>query len=565
MMLLLVMILMTTTLPIGMTFGFDASTTTTTDNNHVYSTNNKLLPFPQTFSSSLKQMEEMKERIAQIQREEHIRYLIAKYPKSQSSNGEYSNLLLPSENTLNSWINVFSLFGDSLQNFKKPLIYQLLENYNIHEEDLENPGTYKYNPSIPISVQNMLDLFLYGKMNSERWNERSLQQTPLEDYSLDTMESSSLQSPPSPPSLQQHFTEKLRNDLRHAGASDETIHTILEQVHSEISSRKIQLSNSSAPANNCDKRSVYVGYDSITYVCNGTVVSKQVYENITSNNTNNITCYTNTTAVYACICPLDKVGSDCKSTRKFQCSATMLTPILNCTKSTIQYGGISLDGDFPCLIVNSTDLLAFSFRMKCQFTEKPDFLTTNSNLTDSMNVTIISTNQNTTIGEIRNSFKYFFKSSSVIGNDTDKNPSFALYTPISKNFTIKFYNFNRLSDSRGMVNKKLDRGEYYVGNETIYFPLFQPSTLPSEFFAGQRLYGEVGYLPNEVDGLQVMSFIKIFIDFEDRKVPEYVDYTNLIIGIVVPFGSILVISILVTIIGVCYYKKMKEKSFLKAE
>nr|CAG4713072.1 unnamed protein product [Naegleria fowleri] len=116
-----------------------------------------------------------------------------------------------------------------------------------------------------------------------------------------------------------------------------------------------------------------------------------------------------------------------------------------------------------------------------------------------------------------------------------------------------------------MVNKKLDRGEYYVGNETIYFPLFQPSTLPSEFFAGQRLYGEVGYLPNEVDGLQVMSFIKIFIDFEDRKVPEYVDYTNLIIGIVVPFGSILVISILVTIIGVCYYKKMKEKSFLKAE
>ncbi|EFC41681.1 predicted protein [Naegleria gruberi] len=482
----------------------------------------------------------------------HIKRLIEKYPKQDPT----TNYILDQDHTFESWTNVFSLFKQEFSNFNKPLLNHLLEKLAIQVEDPDSPGEFKFNKYIPESLQKSLDLYLFGKIYVE--------ENTLEGSNSDI------------------FITKLNNVLNNIQNSinENTIMNTNSNEYDNINDinnindnnydndnfemnelkRGIQETNSTKPKNNCDKRSIFVQYETPYYTCNGTIVSFNQYEKYINDVNSTMECYTNTTIHYACICPLEKTGDYCKNVRKFDCKSTMLTPIPQCQKPPIHYGGISLDGDFPCHVMDkSSEAVPFSFLLNCSFAEDPDWKTINSNLTNNSTVTIVSNGQKTTVGSIRNKFTYFFKSSQ------DENPQFALYQPISQNFTLKFYNFNRLGDQRGRFNVPLKEGELYVGKKVIQVTTFIPSSLPNDFFAGERLYGEIGFILGEVSGLNSMNNIRLFLDFKDRQPPEYTDYTNLIIGLVVPFGSIILLTILGIIIGYCYYKKIKDRNFLKAD
>jgi len=385
-----------------------------------------------------------------------------------------------------------------------------------------------------------LDLVLFGKKNTR-------------DVLLGDV--NELTSVPSNPTV-----DRAKIDMKSLGAPEEVIDLILDYTRETRQLKRMvqaeaATNNSTIPADTCDPSSVFVQYNYTTYTCNGTVVTQQQYDILSKNSS----CYTNESLAYTCICPLDMVGENCKGIRKFTCETIMVSPVLNCTNPNTTVGGIALSGDFPCITVKSTDELPFSFLMNCTYTEDADFSTTNAKLNDNSTVLVVSNKQYVTVGYIRSNFTYYYKSDEI------ENPQFVLRTgPLSSNFTLRFYNFNRLSDKRGIYGLKVTDGDAYVARKTIEFHNFRPSDLSDEFFAGQRLYGEAGYPPNEVAGL-VLSFRRILIDFTDRVPPEYTDYSTVIIGVVAPIGSIIVLAIFATVVGICYYKKMNEKNFMKVE
>ncbi|KAL9655250.1 hypothetical protein ABK040_009024 [Willaertia magna] len=353
--------------------------------------------------------------------------------------------------------------------------------------------------------------------------------------------------------------------------------------------------------NPCDKTSIFIQYNQTLYFCNDTKVTEQQYNRFILNNEVNH-CYKNITMDnFACICPLDRVGSFCNVKRGFECFTKLIDPIKNCTKTNVKVGGIFLDGDFPCLQYTlqkslqentlqnnlqntlqqkSQEENIFKFILKCKFNELPDFETTNKNLKNNMNVTIVKSGNITTIGEIRDNFKYFFKSD-----------DFTMTKPINSQYQFKIFNFNKLSDNlqryqqvfnktsstvdnlyNKVYNENMDNnyendGNYFIGKKNITFSLPPFHTIDKIYFTGNRLYLESGFQMDTFGGgLNKMEMERFFIDFYNlEELPTVENYRNLIIGLVVPFGSILVLSAFSFLVVFCYFKKQKEKNFLQSE
>lgn len=279
-----------------------------------------------------------------------------------------------------------------------------------------------------------------------------------------------------------------------------------------------------------------------------------------------------------CICSMDYRGDRCQDHRKWFCRTKMEKPVRQCEEASIEYAGLELDGDYPCIWLNMNDTIDFSYSMYCSFQNlsdsRLDQVATKYNLTRSSQVKILHApdaypeydNEVHTIDTILNFYNYSVYYEEENQNGTDL---VLALTDISIPFTMKIWNFNILSDTRGTFKFELTDPNHLTNHSyiTVNNGSMTFSELPEEFFAGDRLYAEAGVFPWETsrDGLSDAVIENIFIDFKDRKPPVYQDYTTLILGLTIPFATIIALILGGIFIGFIYWRRQNQKRELKED
>lgn len=221
--------------------------------------------------------------------------------------------------------------------------------------------------------------------------------------------------------------------------------------------------------------------------------------------------------------------------------------------------GLHLDGDFPCLFFSMKDSVNFSIAMQCNFTEPSAERTVNALVPKDVLFDIETSSKledkNLTWIQLKNRFTYF-----VVTSDPSLDPVFALRTPITVPLQLTPFNFYTFSDTSGVVNEIATNPAQYIANEPIQFML-KFANLSEEYFAGDRLYVEVGYPSGAVAGLTTQQYERFFVDFTDRFPPPYVDNTPLILAVTIPSASVLVITIAIIGLSIYCYKIRQEEKF----
>lgn len=285
-------------------------------------------------------------------------------------------------------------------------------------------------------------------------------------------------------------------------------------------------------------------------------------------NDSTLNCTIVNTPIYTCVCPLDKTSTNCVKTRLFTCEFKLVSPERKCENPNVYVvkvepfffckqnisviGGLPLDGDFPCLKFSMKDVVTFSATMNCKFSELPASQTVNSNIPRNQPLDIIQpvAAKGLTFDQVMSKFVYF-----VNTNSSSLDPTFALRNPIAIPTEFLAYNFYAFSDSRGSFPALATTPNHYIGKDVLNYSV-KFSNLTDEFFAGDRLYAEIGY-HKSVDQL-VPQFERLFVDFTDRTPPPYVDNSTLIMAITIPIASVLFIAIaFISLIVYCCYQAQK--------
>jgi len=156
-----------------------------------------------------------------------------------------------------------------------------------------------------------------------------------------------------------------------------------------------------------------------------------------------------------------------------------------------------------------------------------------------------------TYDQVMARFNYFVNS-----NATSQEPSFAIRAAIPVPVEFMAFNFYAFSDTRGLIPTYATRGNQYLGQETIDFTL-KFSNLTEEFYAGDRLYIEVGY--HRPITSYSAQYDRIFVDFTDRVPPPYVDNSTLIMAITIPIGSVILLVIASIALFIYCYRSHKQE------
>jgi len=212
--------------------------------------------------------------------------------------------------------------------------------------------------------------------------------------------------------------------------------------------------------------------------------------------------------VSICICPDDFVGDFCDQRRAMNCSLTLLSPIPNCDNELNNLDNSVddrlLSADRACLVYGINEVVTMHYSLACQFTQAPAPLPANI------------------------SFPYWLNT-----------PKFRLSRPANWTMRFKMFNFNKLSDKGMMMLPSLTQAQ--LTGATIEFR-FLLNSVPDRFWAGNRLYLEVGWTRNEVftdeprpPGVPVgHTMDRRFIDSADYHgvgTEEPVDHTKRDIGL----------------------------------
>lgn len=280
-------------------------------------------------------------------------------------------------------------------------------------------------------------------------------------------------------------------------------------------------------------------------------------------------CTSHNATMETCFCPLDMTGAYCELPRPYECTTEMHEPILACEEpeDNVEIGGLKIDGDFPCLRYRSDDTVDFVFSVQCRFTGEPDFVTYHSEVPRDEDVmfTILGVDPiegNLTWTDIRQRFQYaIYSNESRVALATDNgvqtlDPQFALRELPTVPMSLRPFNFYSMGDLTHVLDVHLDEVDYFLNQRRFTYRL-NISTLPEEYFAGNRLYIEVGFL-DPLPGM-AMKYGRIFVDFVDRTVPPYVPVKTIILATTIPAAAIVGVVILSIILAVCLYQRHKKR------
>jgi hypothetical protein len=341
--------------------------------------------------------------------------------------------------------------------------------------------------------------------------------------------------------------------------------TTLEQYGS---TRRIEATTSDPvvpPVNYCDETTLFASYENITYYCGNGTVTEEEYDILVHDPSNN--CSMTNSTVFVCICPLDRSGYGCHNYRHFQCIVGLITPERKCEAPPANeaYGGIDLDGDYPCFKFSMEDHSSFTYNMTCKFTEPAYKDTVQKNLPTNETYTIYLRDGNQTqmtLDEIYESYTYYLNHNytEIINGTEQVTGTFTLSKPLEQPLRFKVFNFNTLSDISGWFDIPLTDTGYYIGQKHLIYRV-KFSELNEELFAGDRLYCEVRIF--NVGNLN-MPWEKLFIDFTDRKIPIYTNTRMIVLASVIPSVSIIVIVVLLIVIGLYLYKQRRDRLEIKS-
>jgi hypothetical protein len=321
--------------------------------------------------------------------------------------------------------------------------------------------------------------------------------------------------------------------------------------------------NEPIPINPCHEPSIFASFLNIQYMCLGENVTKEEYDILVVDPANNCSMSNNTE--YVCICPLDRYNVHCMNYRPFQCQLQRISPQEHCEQPPPDesYGGLELEGDYPCFRFSMNDSVQFQYNMTCMFTVPPYSETDQANLPRNETIYQVynpdGTVTNMTWDEMQESFVYFLNHTyTAMENGTEVViGTFALTNPLQQPMIFKVFDFNAFSDTRGWSAISLDIPEYYIGEKVFVFNVTF-AHFPDQFFAGDRLYCELRiYGIEEID----MRWEKIYIDFTDRHIPIVTNTRAVVIAAVLPSVALLIIvgGIIGVIAAIRMYRKPIHK------
>lgn len=251
---------------------------------------------------------------------------------------------------------------------------------------------------------------------------------------------------------------------------------------------------------------------------------------------------------FACICPLDKIGARCESVRNWKCVDSLVSPVRNCKEKTEKLGGKFIEGDVECLTFHSNDTVKFFFTIDCEFTVPPAYIS--NNIPQNTTFTRIDFNvSGLNLTTLQETFNYYLKTDDTI------NPRLALTSRLKAKHQFRLVNFYTFSDESQNQYYVLDR-EHFLYQKPFGSPIWF-GNLSSEYFAGERLYIEVGY--SGVDALD-HYWERFYIDFSDKSEPEAPVPWNEIIkwtGVAVAIAAALLILVVSLF---CYWSGKNKKA-----
>jgi len=310
--------------------------------------------------------------------------------------------------------------------------------------------------------------------------------------------------------------------------------------------------------------SKWVEYDNHTYVCNGTEVTKEEYgEAVSSTYGSNCTVYT--TRIRGCFCPQDRYGLRCEKPVSITCQTFRQSPRDDCLKpsgfsdTTIVQGGVHLSSSgLNCVRYRTKDTASLRFNMECR-SGVSSLESVDANRFSKTHVyTEVETGQNMSWTQLMSNFSYF----------VTKNPigygvyEFAMTEPASAPMYLTPINFFDFSDYRGRQEMWMDRPQYYTGEMPFFFRV-PFSNIPGEFYAGNRLYVEVGF--PTVRPVLYPILVPIYIDFPDMYYPVYDNSSELLAYILIPSILVLMSAACLFCCGFQLYRKYRHHKTLKVD
>jgi len=199
------------------------------------------------------------------------------------------------------------------------------------------------------------------------------------------------------------------------------------------------------------------------------------------------TCAPVETDQMVCVCSLDRMGRTCSQWRPYACNVTLLSPEPQC-KHTI------FDSDPVCFMYSRKEKVSFNFALHCAFT-------------------------NTT--GIQESLAY----DSLFDYWGRRKEEFAISSAQHKFWTLEselcVYDLYRLGNRHGCTNVSLESNQL-SSDSPITFPV-DFSKFTDNFFAGNRMYFEVGMTKASAFPGRVIKRDRRFIDFTDVHISRSVD------------------------------------------
>jgi hypothetical protein len=183
-----------------------------------------------------------------------------------------------------------------------------------------------------------------------------------------------------------------------------------------------------------------------------------------------------------CICSLDRIGVQCQDWRPYTCQFLLVEPSPECRLND------QVDSDPVCFLHRRADVVRFEYRVNCTFNKQP------TNYTEDPR------------------FEYFVRNNEFAVSKAQR----ALWALALQ---LKVYDFNFLSNRNATQVVELDAAQ--MGGETGVAFTLNYTAIPDRFFAGDRLYFEVGLTKeSHIEGRR-LKYDRRFIDFSDLHISRH--------------------------------------------